>query len=492
MAEFIIGAVALGVAAPGVVVAFTQCGAYFTEQISKIKNAPSLVQDMARYGTGLHGGQIKQNIDLAAWAYTQQDLTSELKDTLEDQINRLKEALIQADKVLQKSFDERGQVRRGYFFIKGERKLKKILGDLDKWQNDFWISMSLIDMRRSLLPDPLLLSNNIFKVHPQKYFQDVFQPEQSQHMLVAKGQIFQGAMREVTILIEKSPSEDLVSVKDIAGCLASNSSSRGILKCLGYRESSEPELVFEIPNGYTEMQTLQRVIAADQSLGYGGARPLDYRFQLSRQIAEAVLSIHASKRVHKNIWPSNILLLKSNDIDKTQIGSPFLIDWKMLRSTDMPSSMIGDHDWLKDIYRHPQRQGLQPEQRYNMGHDIYSLGVCMLEIGLWEPLVVLGESDCMLHLRYRQLAVEIGAVEAQDIANLKALTHPLVVQDVFVALAKKELPQRMGIAYAELVASCLTCLEGGPFGDAKEFEDNKIAMGVRFRDLVLEPLSSLA
>lgn len=492
MAEFIIGAVALGVASPAVVISFAQCGAYFNERISKLKNVPFLVQDMARFGSGLHSGRIKHNISLASWAYGQENISSELKDTLEDQIIRLKEALIQADKVLQRSFDERGQVKRGYFFMQGERKLKKILESLDKWQNDFWISISLIDMQRRLLPDPLLLSSKIFEVHPQTYLQNLFQPDQSRYMHVAKGQIFQGAVREVTVLIEKSPRGDVVSVKDIAAYLASTSSSRGILKCLGYRDTSEPELVFEIVDDFTEMQTLQNLIAADQSLGYGGARPLDYRFQLSRRIAEAVLSVHALKRVHKNIRPNNILLLKSTDADETQIGSPFLIDWTMLRSTDMPSSMVGDHDWLKNIYRHPRRQGLQPEQRYNMGHDIYSLGVCMLEIGLWEPLIVERDGHCMLNTRYRGLAVDIGAVKAEDIANLNALTRPLVVQRVFVALTRKELPSRMGIAYTELVTSCLTCLEGGSFGDAKEFEENKIAMGVRFRDLVLEPLSSLS
>lgn len=28
-----------------------------------------------------------------------------------------------------------------------------------------------------------------------------------------------------------------------------------------------------------------------------------------------------------------------------------------------------------------------PAEAYKMQHDIYSLGVCLLEIGLWEPLV---------------------------------------------------------------------------------------------------------
>ena len=161
-------------------------------------------------------------------------------------------------------------------------------------------------------------------------------------------------------------------VKDIVSCLPNQSkssvSSRGILTCLGYRDKPETELVFEIPETLTEMQTLENLATAGQEFAHG--------------IAEAVLSVHALNRVHKNIRPSNILLLKAKDTDIMQIGNPFLIDWAMLRSTDMPSSMAGEQNRLKDIYRHPRRRGLQREQRYNMGHDIYSFGVCLLVIGL--------------------------------------------------------------------------------------------------------------
>lgn len=58
----------------------------------------------------------------------------------------------------------------------------------------------------------------------------------------------------------------------------------------------------------------------------------------------------------------------------------------MLRKASDLTSLRGEISWLKDIYRHPYRQGLQPQERYNIGHDIYSLGVCLLEIGLWESL----------------------------------------------------------------------------------------------------------
>lgn len=42
----------------------------------------------------------------------------------------------------------------------------------------------------------------------------------------------------------------------------------------------------------------------------------------------------------------------------------------------------------RDIYRHPERQG-QPTTPFKKIHDIYSLGVVLLEIGLWEPAIKL-------------------------------------------------------------------------------------------------------
>lgn len=46
-----------------------------------------------------------------------------------------------------------------------------------------------------------------------------------------------------------------------------------------------------------------------------------------------------------------------------------------------------NREWFKDIYRHPDQQGANIKTQHNMGHDIYSLGVCLIEIALWETFV---------------------------------------------------------------------------------------------------------
>ena len=111
------------------------------------------------------------------------------------------------------------------------------------------------------------------------------------------------------------------------------------------------------------------------------------------------------------------------------------------------------------------------------------MSVCS-RIGLWEPLTFLQDGHDKLNERFCRRAVEIKAVNAQDIANIKALSRPNTVRQVLIAPTQKTLPARMGLPYTELVTSCLSCLEGG-FGDPKEFEENRIGMGVKIQGLGL-------
>lgn len=52
---------------------------------------------------------------------------------------------------------------------------------------------------------------------------------------------------------------------------------------------------------------------------------------------------------------------------------------------DIDSARMGDNLMDRNFYRHPNRQGESPKDIYVMQHDIYSLGICLLEIGLVAP-----------------------------------------------------------------------------------------------------------
>jgi hypothetical protein len=114
-----------------------------------------------------------------------------------------------------------------------------------------------------------------------------------------------------------------------------------------------------------------------------------------------------------------------------------------------------------------------------MQHDIYSLGVCLLEIGLWRTFVVYkddGNADSVMPTEWFGLSVE--ALMRKTPASKKRL---------LISAAEHNLPAKMGTAYTNIVVNCLTCLDqdNEDFGDKSEFQDEDgVLVGVRYIEKV--------
>jgi hypothetical protein len=71
------------------------------------------------------------------------------------------------------------------------------------------------------------------------------------------------------------------------------------------------------------------------------------------------------------------------------LGHPYLVNFASVRedtaSTDL-SLEQHENEWYLNVYRYPARQGTNIVARFTMAHDTYSLGVVLLEIGLWRPV----------------------------------------------------------------------------------------------------------
>jgi len=124
---------------------------------------------------------------------------------------------------------------------------------------------------------------------------------------------------------------------------------------------------------------------------------LEYRFRLATEFQRAVYAINSAGYVHKNICPDNLFTFDkrpaTEQTDPTEIrlrdlSSVYSMDWRMLPKGNTSSNHFGDKEWTKNFYCYEERQGTEPQQRYAIKHDIYSLGICLLEIGLWESLIV--------------------------------------------------------------------------------------------------------
>lgn len=65
--------------------------------------------------------------------------------------------------------------------------------------------------------------------------------------------------------------------------------------------------------------------------------------------------------------------------------------------------------------------------------------------------------------------------------------QPSLMKEHLIALAKRDLPKRMGERYETVVVNCLTCLdqENADFGDQSEFEDvDGVLVGVKYIEKV--------
>lgn len=128
-------------------------------------------------------------------------------------------------------------------------------------------------------------------------------------------------------------------------------------------------------------------------------------------------------------------------------GNAYLIYWYSMKHLGNPSCLLYK-DWAKDIYRHPERQKKYSDQ-HNMGHDIYSLGVCLIEIALWKTFV-LYKGDKKDHGPLMEKAGLKDAVQRGQ---------PQDIKQCLIALAEQELPSAVGTRYATLVKLCLQCMD---------------------------------
>ncbi|KAI1345646.1 hypothetical protein F5Y01DRAFT_308886 [Xylaria sp. FL0043] len=194
-----------------------------------------------------------------------------------------------------------------------------------------------------------------------------------------------------------------------------------VLPCKGYvtdNENSRVGMVFATgASSTTAIQSLQTVIN-----GMERTPSVGERFDMARRLVLAIHNLHAVRWLHKGIRSDNVSITKKEDDLSSETGSvediaaplrknlpltepprplpPFyLLGWDLSRP-DHPSelsesisvSTLGLQTKRETIrmYTHPgvfsieQPRGKRP--RYHARWDIYSIGLILLEIGLWRTI----------------------------------------------------------------------------------------------------------
>jgi hypothetical protein len=176
-----------------------------------------------------------------------------------------------------------------------------------------------------------------------------------------------------------------------------NLSEFGLLSSMGYSEYTKVHrkfnnkfgLVFLAPNKANKApQTLGAFL---NNSGSNPKHPLQERFRLAKQITTGLFFLHVSKFVHKNIHSKSVILFGAEDNLGAGLGQAYLLGFDSIRpsaTATRPSREIEEKEELaKYLYVHPQKWQSAPLIQTTYMHDVYSLGVLLLEIGLWEPFV---------------------------------------------------------------------------------------------------------
>ncbi|KAI3006765.1 hypothetical protein CBS147346_3665 [Aspergillus niger] len=264
------------------------------------------------------------------------------------------------------------------------------------------------------------------------------------------------------------------------------------LQCLGYKDETEKErTVFayrlpihdtddkstEVQTGLTTLHSL--INQVDPQTKRPSKPSLEDRFAIAHCLALTTLNVHGSLWLHKNIWSRGILLFEQSQdnvvepLSRLSLTTPatfnkggqrqprllaFLGDWGYARPVEGATDMRSDFEIEPNLYRHPDRQGV-PTRQFSRLHDMYALGVVLLEVGLWKTVSRLFETRIKEGQRTRKLP------KARD------------VRAALISLAQRDLPKEMGSAYASAVVACLS-------GDFRKGSDLELSLD--FREKVVD------
>lgn len=181
------------------------------------------------------------------------------------------------------------------------------------------------------------------------------------------------------------------------------------------------------------------------------------RIALAHKISVCILYLHAVNWLHKSLRSDSIVFFPLS----ISIMGPYLTGYEYARA-DRPGETTtgGDVDEWTELYVHPNYQGFDTKALYRKTFDIYSLGIVLLEIALWQPIEQI-------------MGLDMDSVLFEDLKNVRGnLLQPR--SDIMEAVQAD-----MGEEYSVAVRSCIEGRKA--FGIAPDEDEVKIETGAKLQ-----------
>lgn len=215
-----------------------------------------------------------------------------------------------------------------------------------------------------------------------------------------------------------------------------------VLHCLGYLNADKENrygMVFRYPQGTTTASLRER-LARDYKKNV--QRDLDARLKLARDLANSVYRFLSTGWLHKNLRADSVLFFEADNAENAY-GLPemYLGGFGFTRrdsprelTENLPSilnSLPQESEWLLYVQPTavPSRIDSKDATRSSMYSDVYSFGILLLEIALWQPVAKLRSSKWTI-----------------------AEFHSIVFKKY-----EQQLRSTVGLKFTEVVRRCLQC-----------------------------------
>ncbi|KAF3167920.1 hypothetical protein TWF225_006663 [Orbilia oligospora] len=275
----------------------------------------------------------------------------------------------------------------------------------------------------------------------------------------------------------------LVRIKSLAVLLNSIETPPDfrILHCSNYLHKGSDGafgLVFDLPD---QSVSVPRSLAAiiHKTRNFRERPSLGSRFKLALSLAVSLSGFHKVGWLHKSISASNVLLLidpkeAESTVASTWLTDSYLIGFNRSREDDIQAFTLGQtrYEQVTQYYHPDYAQTSFPHPPYRLHYDYYSLGLVLLEVGMWESLSTLVKG--------------VGSGESSRRRNTSVSNRYHEMRGYLVQKRLIMLGHTMGEEYQAAVQACLSGFEGLA-NSTSQARDN-VAMQLKFEEEVVQRL----